>query len=163
MTSLSFSLSLLPVDLFLASPNIYVVSKIFYCTMKAVTLCSHSLSPFFASLSEPASSSSQITPLCFFSALVLSPQLHSSSSMKSVSSFIIPTASPPPFYLASSPPLTVASNFAVLFEQILILPAQLFFPLTLAQLCLLHFVILCSSSVYEAVSFAAKAAATFPL
>lgn len=80
----------------------------------------------------------------------------SCSNIKLIFSFIIPTASPPPFYLTSSPPLAVASNFAVLFEQILILPAQQFFPLILAQLCLLHFVILCSSSVCEALSFAAK-------
>lgn len=83
----------------------------------------------------------------------------SCSNIKLIFSFIISTALPPPFYPTSSP-LAVASNFAVLFEQILILPAQQFFPLILAQLCLLHFVILCSSSVCEVLSFAAKDAAT---
>lgn len=50
-----------------------------------------------------------------------------------------PTASPPPFYLASSPLLAVASHFAVLFEQILILPAQLFFPLWPSCACSILF------------------------
>lgn len=75
--------------------------------------------------------------------------------MKLIFFFTVPTA-PPPVHLASSPPLAVASNFAVLFEPILILPAQLFSPLTLAQLCLPHFVLL----ICEAVSFATIDAAT---
>lgn len=78
--------------------------------------------------------------------------------MKLIFFFIVPTASPS-VYLASSPPLAVASDFAVLFEPILILPPQLFFPSHSgpAVLALFYFA---HSPFCGAVSFATKDAAT---
>lgn len=98
------------------------------------------------------------THLSFLSALALFIPIPFLLLLQHEINFLLycPCCTPPMFYLASSPPLPITTNFAVLFEQILILPAQLIFPLTVAHLCLLDCVILCSSSVCEAVSFATK-------
>lgn len=54
---------------------------------------------------------------------------HSCFNMRLIFSCVSPTAPPLPCYLDSSPALAVASSLAVWFEQILISPAQLLFPL----------------------------------
>lgn len=144
-TTLSFSLSLQPVSrIFLLLLTLSINSR----GHSPIVPVPFSL-PYLLLISS--NDSFHLMLLCFMSLL------HSCSCSygTSISFFISPTAPPPLCYLDSSRP-AITSHFGVWFEQLLILPAQLFFLLTLAQLHLLHFVILCPSSVWEAVSFATE-------